>query len=248
MPKAAPFSLAIDPALDPTALRAAFTRAGRIHIPGFLTAPGAAGVGKALAAPTFPWGKSLLINGQPYDAPLAYWEGLPADQRAVFDAAVEDGARTGFQYRFDAWRLSDRREAGEMTGGALAPVEAVWDFLNDEAFLDFVRILTGDARPAFCDAQATRYRAGDFLTVHSDAAEGKNRLYAYVLNFTPRWRADWGGLLAFIDRDGHVAEAYTPRFNALNLFAVPQDHAVTLVAPFAGADRLAVTGWVRARD
>lgn len=247
MSRAAFPALAVDPTLDPPGLRAAFAQGGRLHIPGFLTTPGAEAVGRALAAADFPWSKSLLIKGQPYDAPLDYWEGLPPDQRAVFDAAVEEGARTGFQYRFDAWRLSDRREAGEVSGGALAPVEAVWDFLNGEAFLGFVRTLTGDARPAFCDAQATRYRPGDFLTVHSDAAEGKRRLYAYVLNFTPRWRADWGGLLAFIDRDGHVAEAYTPRFNALNIFAVPQDHAVTLVAPFAG-ERLAVTGWVRSRD
>ena len=48
----------------------------------------------------------------------------------MFDAAVNEGARKGFQYRFDAWRLSDRREAGEVAGGALAPVEAVWDLLT----------------------------------------------------------------------------------------------------------------------
>jgi len=44
-----------------------------------------------------------------------------------------------------------------------------------------------------------------------------------------------------------VAEAYTPAFNALNIFKVPQPHAVSLVAPFAGGDRLAITGWVRSK-
>ena len=189
-----PKRLALDPKLDLAALAATFAGAGRIHIPGFLVEPDAKAVAKALAAPDFPWAKSLIVKGVAYDAELSAWDDMPADQRLVFDAAVNDGARTGFQYRFDAWRLSDRREAGEAAGGPLAPVEAVWDLLNSEAFLGFIRDLTGDPRPEFCDAQATRYRPGDFLTVHSDAIEGKNRLYAYVLNFTPGWRADWGGL------------------------------------------------------
>jgi Rps23 Pro-64 3,4-dihydroxylase Tpa1-like proline 4-hydroxylase len=28
---------------------------------------------------------------------------------------------------------------------------------------------------------------------------GKNRVAAYVLNLTPRWRVEWGGLLMFHD-------------------------------------------------
>ena len=107
--------------------------------------------------------------------------------------------------------------------------------------------LTGDPRCAYADAQATRYRPGDFLTAHDDDVAGKKRLYAFVLNFTPAWRPDWGGLLAFHDADGHVSEAYTPTFNALNIFRVPQQHAVTQVASFAGAERLSITGWIRER-
>ena len=34
-----------------------------------------------------------------------------------------------------------------------------------------------------------------------------------------------------------------PRFNTLNLFAVPADHSVGYVSAFAGAPRLAITGW-----
>ncbi|MDP3854566.1 2OG-Fe(II) oxygenase family protein [Phenylobacterium sp.] len=96
-------------------------------------------------------------------------------------------------------------------------------------------------------ALETRYRAGDFLAAHDDGVEGKNRLYAYVLNFTPAWRTDRGGLLAFHDADGHVAEAYVPTFNALNIFRVPQLHAVTQVASYAAGERLSVTGWIRER-
>ncbi|MBX9747268.1 MAG: hypothetical protein K2X34_10220, partial [Hyphomonadaceae bacterium] len=47
--------------------------------------------------------------------------------------------------------------------------------------------------------------------------------------------------------DGHIAEAYTPRWNALNILKVPQPHAVSVVAPFAHGARYSITGWLRAK-
>lgn len=57
-------------------------------------------------------------------------------------------------------------------------------------------------------------------------------------------QADWGGLLQFIDVDGQVLDTFLPRWNTLSLFAVPAGHAVSLVAPWARQDRLAITGWL----
>jgi Rps23 Pro-64 3,4-dihydroxylase Tpa1-like proline 4-hydroxylase len=79
-----------------------------------------------------------------------------------------------------------------------------------------------------------------------DKTGRKLRRAAYVFNLTPRWQPDWGGQLQFIGPDGHVAEAWVPRFNALNVFAVPQPHAVSIVAPFAVGARYSVTGWLLA--
>lgn len=47
--------------------------------------------------------------------------------------------------------------------------------------------------------------------------------------------------------DGPVAEGCLPAYNALNVFAVPQDHMVEFVSPFPGAHRLSITGWFRSR-
>lgn len=232
--------------LDPARLAPAFARHGRLHLPGLLPAPQAKAVGAALAG-AVPWHKSLNAHGRSYDLGFDTLADMPAERRAELDAAVVQGGRTGFQYQFDAWRLSDLVEGGQRQGGPLAPIEAAYDFLNSTDFLNFIRILTNDSRPAYADAQATRYRAGDFLTAHDDDVEGKKRLYAYVLNFTPVWRPDWGGLLVFHDIDGHVAEGYSPTFNALNIFRVPQLHAVTQVASFVNAERLSITGWIRER-
>ena len=96
------------------------------------------------------------------------------------------------------------------------------------------------------DAQATLYRPGDFLTVHDDSIGGHKRLAAYVLNLTPIWRADWGGVLQFLGANGHVEEGYVPCFNALNVFRVPTQHSVSQVALY-GSLRYSITGWFHAR-
>ena len=67
-----------------------------------------------------------------------------------------------------------------------------------------------------------------------------------MLNLSRDWRADDGGLLLFLGADGRVNDTLVPRYNTLSIFRVPQAHAVTLVAPWAASDRLAITGWMRA--
>ncbi len=230
--------------LDPARLAPAFRQHARLHIPDVLEAGFARDLAVSLTAHV-PWSRSLTIGGKPYDAGLDAMAQIAPEARAQLEATLAQGARDGFQYDFDSWRLSDHMEAGLRSGGGLAPVEAAYDFLNSAAFLDFVRILTGDPRPAYCDAQATRYRAGHFLNAHDDDIAGKHRLYAYVLNLTPAWKIDWGGLLLFHDADGHVSEGLAPRFNSLNIFRVPQAHSVSQVASFVTAQRLSITGWIR---
>ena len=233
--------LAIDPALDPAPLRPIFERSGRLHIPGFLRPDDAGRVYHALAQETR-WQRALRHGDTPYLLDPGAFERLAPGERDRIGRAVLEQAAGGFGYAFDSWAMSDFIEAGQRGGG---PLEAVYDLLNSQPFLGFVRAMTGERRAVYVDGQATRYRPGDFLNHHNDDTDGPHRLFAYVLNLTPRWRVDWGGLLLFLDPDGHVAEGYTPAFNALNIFRVPADHAVSMVAPFAGAPRLSITGWVR---
>ncbi|MEH0196947.1 2OG-Fe(II) oxygenase family protein [Caulobacter sp. CCNWLY153] len=239
--KQAPLSL--DPSLTPKAWREAFAASGRLHVPGFLTADSASRLHAALTIDT-PWSGVVGVGTRLWNLPLDGPGALSAADDAALDRQVAEETRAGFGFRFDNFRVSDEIEAGRREGRLL---EAAYDLINGEAFLGFVRDLTGDDRPEYCDCQATRYRPGHFLTEHDDHADGKNRLYAYVLNLTPRWRSDWGGLLLFLDGDGHVAEGYTPSFNALNIFRVPQKHAVSYVTPHAAGPRLSLTGWIRTR-
>jgi SM-20-related protein len=175
------------------------------------------------------------------DFPSAWLASLQPQQKQALGEAIQDGATEGFQYLYDNHPIYDLNAIG-----AAAPVWAeLMAFLNGETFLGLMRDVTGEPRIAMADAQLTRFRRGHFLTTHDDQVEGKHRYYAYVLGLTDRWKIDWGGLLAFHGEDGNVAEAFTPRFNTLNLLKVPAPHSVTQVALSAGADRISVTGWLR---
>lgn len=233
----------MDPTLNPDDMAAAFARFGRIHVPGFLTEASARTLHHAMAEERL-WLCSTTSRGTSIDIPVEQFDHFSPDQAAGFISLAHAEARKGFHYMFDTVRISDAVARNEPLNPAFAGFYA---FVNGPEFLAFVRRLTKDDRPVYADAQATRYQAGHYLTQHDDEKPEAGRLYAYVLNLTPDWRSDWGGLLNFIDQDGHVAEAYTPTWNALNLFRVPADHAVSSVAPFAGGDRLSITGWLRDR-
>ena len=220
-----------------------FARSGRLHIPGFLVPEAADALYRTLEAERL-WVCSTIGKGVVADVPVEALYALSEEEQACFITLAHAEAAEGFHYLFDTVRILGFQDRD----APLAPgYRALARFLNSPAFLDFVRVLTGDDRPAFVDAQATRYRPGHYLTEHNDTHPRNSRLYAYVLNLTPFWRPDWGGLLNFIDEDGHLAEAYKPSFNALNIFRVPQQHSVGFVAPFAQGSRLSVTGWIHDR-
>lgn len=235
--------IGIDPGLKPSSMAVAFEKTGRIHIPGFLRPAGAQQLHAALVRET-DWLCSTMGDGQTVDVSVDMLNTMDPARAMRFLALAHAEAREGFHYMFDTIRISDRVEKGQPLAPALG---AAYAFLNSPVFLDFVRALTGDPRPTHTDAQATRYEQGHYLNEHDDKKPEAGRLYAYVLNLTPRWRTDWGGLLTFSDDDGHLNQAYRPAWNALNLFRVPQKHAVSCVTPFAGAPRLSITGWVRER-
>jgi Rps23 Pro-64 3,4-dihydroxylase Tpa1-like proline 4-hydroxylase len=229
----------LNPALDATQIAAAFDRDRRVHIPGILTEASAQRVHQCLAQET-----QFSVVTRKDDGYVRLRPGavLSPQQQAELMRHTFTQARDGFHYLYDNHPMSNDGEAYPDPAHYLA---AVTRFLNSGPFLDFVRKVTGSSAIAFTEAQATRYQAGHFLNQHDDSHGKHGRIAAYVLNMTPAWRWDWGGALMFSDRPGHVSEGFLPAFNALNIFAVPQEHLVGFVTPFAGAARHSVTGWFR---
>lgn len=221
------------------AIHERLARSGRAQVDGVLIEADALALYQAAVQTEF---NVVTRRGSGHvDLPAAWLASLTPEQKTGLGKAVQVSARDDFQYLYDNHPIYDLVQADQS-----APVwNGLVTFLNSEVFLGLMRALTGEPRIAQADAQLTRFRPGHFLTEHDDHAEGKNRFFAYVLNLTPVWRIEWGGLLAFHGNDGNVVEAFTPRFNTLNLLKVPSLHSVTQVALSAGEDRISVTGWLR---
>lgn len=233
----------LNPALDRAALTESFAAAGRVQVRDFLVAEDAAALHAEMRSRD-DWVQIVNSGDKLFELDRPARSALPADQREALDRAVYAGAREGFQHRYEAIRVPDGKQEREASVDAFARF-ALW--LSTGEARDFLRAVTGRDEMAFADAQATAYSPGDFLTGHDDAVEGKHRLAAYVFALTPQWRTEWGGLLLFHDPEGDVERGLVPRFNTLNLFAVPRMHSVSEVSRAAPWRRYSITGWLRSR-
>lgn len=224
---------------DLAELATRFAEDGYVSIPHFLAGDGAEALRAHLNSRS-DWRLVVNAGEKVYDLD---WVAMSAEQRAELDRRVHGAAREGFQFRFGSVRVPDSTD--ERVPGS-DPLHAFAEFMRSEPVLALVREVTGRTAIVFADAQATAYHPGDFLTGHDDHVEGKCRELAYVMNLTSKWRVEWGGLLLFHGADGKVA-GLSPRFNCLNVFAVPLLHSVSQVTPFAGGVRYSVTGWQRSK-
>jgi len=235
------FAPSLNPALDWSRLAEAYRRDGRVRIDDLLDPASADELERVLLA-SDAWLQMVNSGDKLFELSREVRASFDADRSAALQAAVDEAARWGFQYRYEALRVPDAPAERSAAG---RPIDRFAAFLSSEPVLRFLQAVTGQAAIGFADAQATRYNPGDFLTGHDDEVAGKNRVAAYVYGLTRRWRVEWGGLLLFHESDGQVS-GLVPAFNSLTLFSVPQPHSVSIVTSFAGAPRLSITGWLRA--
>jgi Rps23 Pro-64 3,4-dihydroxylase Tpa1-like proline 4-hydroxylase len=234
-------TIRLNPDLDRRALRQAFDRDGRLHVPQVLEAASAQRLHDALAG-SRDWVFVFNRGNRHFEVTPQNFAAMPNEAKVQMQRDILETARDGFQLAYDVVNVSKKTDTVLTADPVLKDLHA---FMNGPDYVGFLNEITGQKRGAWCDVTATRYKPGHFCEAHDDSADDGERLIAFVLNLTPRWRVDWGGLLLFIDAQGHVSHGLTPAFNALNLFKTPQLHSVSAVAPFAGAHRLSVTGWLR---
>lgn len=235
--------LTLNPDLDWEALARTYAETGRLQIPAILAPENAEWLANALETRT-PWSFAYWGDDQqPHYLPLPSVKAMPA--AALQDLMKSLMDRSGEQYGFAYmnYRMITAYIAGQEPDH---PLHRLTEFLNSPSFLDFARTIVGEPGVRKVDGQATLFRPGDFLCRHDDSSiPGVERIAAYTLGFTRRWRSDWGGQLAFHDDHGDVAQALVPRWNTLTLFKVPTSHSVIPVAPYAQAPRISVVGWLR---
>lgn len=234
----------INPALDRKALAKRFARDRRIQIRDVLTERTALEIRNILSRNT-DWGVAWEAAG---DGPHALRaadmaKASPQDNAAIGQKLM--AAMNGRDYAF-VYGQYPLLTAVQEKWDEGSPHELLIEHINADPFMDLVREVTGFPSLRKADAQATLYRPGHFLAMHDDSHVLEGWRVAYVLNFAiDDWRPEWGGYLQFYDEEGDVIAGFRPRFNALNMFAVPQKHSVTYVAPFAPVGRYAITGWFR---
>ena len=230
----------LNPALDRAALAERYQSKNRIQIRDVLAAQPADDLFDILTRAT-EW--SLVwreADGHVEAKRLAEMSALPAEQRARIISGIHARARNEFSFIYQANLMAENYAAGK---DPQHPLNRVFEYLNGAEFMALIRSVTGIESVAKADAQATLYAPGHFLNTHDDRIAGHKRRVAYVLSMTKDWNPDWGGLLQFYRDDNSVDDVFVPRFNTLSLFTVPQSHAVSCVAPYAPARRLAITGW-----
>ena len=211
----------------------------RVQIPNFLQETAAEKLHHCLKN-NVPWALAERSDGVSHTVDATTYALMNDFERKALLEKAYSKARTEFQFSYDSYMMVRAAKEGWDPGLIL---HAVLDFLNSPEFLFFARRISGEPMINAVSAQATRYCSGQFLTRHQDEEVQKNRVCAYVINLSKNWDSDWGGLLQFHNEQNHLIETFVPYWNHLSLFRVPQSHTVSLVAPWANEERLAITGW-----
>jgi len=230
----------LNQAAEMSTIAEALRQDGRLQIENFLP-PGVADRLHRSLAEDVPW--ALSLHGENGLNPLTheqYGALSEVEKERLCRTTAEGARRAGFNFVFENYEMIQAYKAQRDPGLLL---HKLLEELNSPNFLDWTRQLTGDMELRRVSAQATRYRPGHFLRLHDDTDRKEGRRFAYVLNLSRNWQADWGGLLHFFDRDAQKIHTFLPRWNSLSVFRVPYLHWVSLVAPWAEEDRYAITGW-----
>jgi SM-20-related protein len=230
----------INPNLPVAELAERFARDRRIVIDDILDPAAAEALYQCLVRDV-PWEVVFRRDTQVITLTQRDLERLPRPELDQLMAGVQRQAQTDFQFLY--WKFSMVDAYRRQVLPQLL-THRLLESLAAAETLALLRQITGFADIQRVDAQATLYRPGNFLTEHTDDHDDAYvRRAAYVIQLCKDWKPDWGGLLHFVNARNEVTQTFVPRFNSMALFAVPQPHVVSMVAPFAPGPRFGVTGW-----
>jgi SM-20-related protein len=221
--------------LDWSRMEADFTDRRRIRLENFLTPDSARVLFRAMRDEVSY--RQAYVDGRGnQEISAETFKALSPDQKRQLLNAVYGQAAQGVGFWYGRHGIGEKSPE---------PVRDFLNWFNSEEVFERIRRLPGAEDVRSASGQVSRFLPGDFLTRHIDDVGDEGRRVAYVMNLSPDWHPDWGGLLQFFHSDGRPREAWTPLYNSLCLFDVRHVHSVTCVAPFARHPRLAISGWFR---
>lgn len=167
---------------------------------------------------------------------------MSAEDRRKLEQGIRERAARSVGYTYFMYPMIRARLQNWDPGH---PIHALTDFFNSPPFISFARRLVSYDGITKIDVHASQYSPGHYLTTHTDNDPTVHGRAAYTIGFSRGWRADWGGLLLFLDDREDVRHGFVPRFNVLTVFDGLRSHTVTSLAPFAPRPRLSFAGWFR---
>jgi len=231
--------VALNPEIDIDAIRDRFAATGRAQIKDVLTVEAAARFYACLAT-ELPWRLAYNDGAQALELTPEQIAQMSPQELGQFEHQILERASREFQYAYSDFPVAKTMNDPD---AEKFYVHDVLRFINSDTFITFLKDITGLEGKFYADGHATSFQSGHFLTIHDDRDTNDHRAIAYVFNLTPNWRPDWGAALQFFDEDLNIVESFAPGHNILNIFSVPQAHAVSFVAPYATVPRFGMTGW-----
>jgi SM-20-related protein len=116
-------------------------------------------------------------------------------------------------------------------------------WLGAEPTLDMISDITGKKPLTDSSCTITRFSQGQFLTTNTFTKLEEKSKIGFILDLTPDWKADWGGLLQLHAEDGEPAIAFTPKFNNLILFDASRPFSISYLAPYIKYYKYSLMGW-----
>lgn len=186
------------------------------------------------------WARIRGLRKQRFDIPpgtdLAGDPQLAEDHRQI-DRAIAGDASKSFAFLYDGIPMTPEALAAMPDN----PLSELRSAMTDPPVYRWLQELSEEPKLSGVEIQATRFTPGAFLSTHHDGPN-EDRKIAAVLGLSRDWSVDWGGNLLFLCAEDGL-QGLVPGFNRLDLFAVPQFHCVSPVAPSAPRPRHAISGW-----
>ena len=198
----------LNPNLDRAALAAKFREDGRIRVENVLD-PQIAERIRAACMNDVPFRFVAHIDGKNVTIPSEEFAKFDQQKFREFQSELLDAASKGVGFFYGGYLMA--RKLDDTGDEKMQFLHSVFEYLNGEEMLSFVREITGNDELKSADAQYTRFTPGQFLTRHRDENTNEQRRFAYVLAFSKNWHPDWGGLLQFFEDDGTPRDAWAPK-------------------------------------
>ena len=179
----------INPEIDLRVAATTLASRGRVQINDFASAESAKALHDLLQQHD-DWYLSYNEGPDNFETSEVEFAALTMEQKHRFTAGVYRRARSGFQYLFKQYYISQAVASSENQGH---PMHAVQGLVTGENFLGLMRYVTGRDDIRASDSYASLYGPGHFLTRHDDRHPTHKRIAAWVLSMAPEWDENWGG-------------------------------------------------------